>query len=257
LVGVLAVLASGCRIAFDDVRVDAAAGDSAPPIDVVLGHDEDGDGIADSDDFCPHIASAANGDMDSDGVGDVCDREPTLPNQSWSLFSPMTSGSLPLSNTPAGAWTKNADDWHYIDTGGPVQLVRDSGIVGNVDAWIGLDVETVGTGGVQAAIILDGTNVPYWYGEMYDDGINGARISIAEYTGTTYVARTTMALGGGFPLGPNDLSLSATIGGAHTVRLGSLMTTFATPTHTGQRYLIFAVGNHSGRVRYVAIITSQ
>jgi hypothetical protein len=255
LVGVLAVFACGCRFAFDDVTTDAPRVDTLD-IDVLLGHDEDGDGVIDGEDFCPHIADTLNADTDGDGVGDVCDREPAVARQQWKLFAPMTGPTLPAFASTGSAWTMNADDWHYMDVGSQVQLLRDGGLVSDVDAWVGIDVEALGTGGIQAAIILDGTNVPYWYGELFGDATT-ARISITEYTGTTYVARTQMPVGGAFPLGPNDLYLSATVGGSHTLRLGSLMTTFATPAHTGQRFLIFAFGNHSGRVRYLAIITSQ
>jgi hypothetical protein len=256
VVGVLAVLACGCRFAFDDVTTDAPRVDTLD-IDVLLGHDEDGDGVIDSEDFCPHIADTLNADIDGDGVGDVCDREPALARQQWKLFAPMTAPTLPGIAPTAGAWTMNADDWSYVDAASQVQLIRDAGPVGDVDAWVGIDVESLGTGGIQAAIILNGTNVPYWYGELYDDTSGGARVSIAEFTGSTYTARTQMPYGGEFPLGPNDLYLSATVGGSHTLQVGSVMTTFATPTHTAQRYMIFAFGHHNGRVRYLAIITSQ
>jgi hypothetical protein len=255
VVGVLAVFACGCRFAFDDVTTDAAT--DTRGIDVLLGHDEDGDGVIDSADFCPHIADTLNVDSDGDGVGDVCDREPALARQQWKLFAPMTEPTLPSFSATAGAWTMNADDWHYVDGGGSqVQLLRDGGVLGDVDAWVGIDVEALGTGGIQAAIILNGTNVPYWYGELYGDA-SSARISISEFTGSTYTARTQTPAGLAFPLGPNDLYLSATVGGSHTLQVGTLMTTFATPAHTGQRFLIFAFGHHSGRVRYLAIITSQ
>jgi hypothetical protein len=250
---VVVVVASACRYRFDEVTLDATGDVSA---DVLLGHDEDGDGITDSADFCPHIADTMNDDSDGDGVGDVCDIEPTMARQTWELFAPMT-GSLPLAVGPAGGWTMNVDDWHYSDGSSEAQLIRDGGI-GGVDAWVGFDVEAVGTGGVQAAIITNGMSVPYWYGEVFDDGTNGARISIAEFDGNTYSARTQRTLGGPFPLGANDLYLSATIGGSYTLRLGStFMTTYSTPSYAGQRYLMFSFGNHSGRVRYVAIVTSQ
>jgi len=254
---VLAVLASGCRFAFDDVttRSDATMRDGALPDlpDGLFGHDEDGDGIPDTIDLCPHVASTANGDSDGDGVGDVCDPEPTNNRQSWVLFESMTSAtSLTMG---AGGWTLNTDDYSFFDQTDPAQLLY-TGTIQDIDAWIGFDIDTLGTGGLQAAIITNGMMVPYWYGELYDGG-SGARISISEFDGTNYNARSTTPVAATFPVGPNELYLSARVGGTYTLRSGALSTSFGTPAFTQQKYIIFGFGNLSGRVRYIAIIKSQ
>src|SRR5512143_4267432 len=54
-------------------------------------HDEDGDGIDDSCDVCPHVPDPAQADADGDGVGDPCDPEPSIPHQSIVLFDPFTA----------------------------------------------------------------------------------------------------------------------------------------------------------------------
>jgi hypothetical protein len=86
---------AGCgRLAFDSL----STADAAP---ACTGHDEDGDGIGDACDVCPHVADATQLDSDGDRVGDACDPEPTMarqqivffdpfttPNPAWSLFSP-------------------------------------------------------------------------------------------------------------------------------------------------------------------------
>lgn len=225
-----------------------------PTGDVLLGHNEDGDGFPDSIDKCPHVASATNADGDNDGVGDACDPEPTNGRQSWTLFAPMTS-ALTIAMQPANAWTLNADDYSYADVTNPSQIIY-QGTISDIDVWVGFDVEAIGTPGIQAAIITNGMMVPYWYGELYDGGM-GARISISEYDGTNYLARTQTAAGATFPLGAHDMYMTARVGGFYELRLDGLTTTFNTPAFTEQRNIIFAFGNNSGRVRYIAIVSSQ
>lgn len=62
---------------------------------VPVGHDEDGDGIDDACDVCPHIADPDQPDRDGDGVGDLCDPNPDLPIDHIALFDPFTS-ALPV-----------------------------------------------------------------------------------------------------------------------------------------------------------------
>jgi hypothetical protein len=66
------------------VTIDAAAPvdsggdpDAAAPC-VASGHDEDGDGVVDACDNCPHVANREQADvLDHDGVGDACDPRPS------------------------------------------------------------------------------------------------------------------------------------------------------------------------------------
>ena len=80
----------GCgRVGFDSRR---AGGDGALPATCTpVGHDEDGDGIDDACDDCPHVADPAQVDSDGDGVGDVCDPEPALPRQQIVEFDAFTT----------------------------------------------------------------------------------------------------------------------------------------------------------------------
>ena len=86
----LVLALAGCgRIAFGDRVLD---GDS----DVILscpratGHDEDGDGIDDGCDVCPHLADTQL-DSDGDQVGDACDPNPSTPSERIAFFDPFTS----------------------------------------------------------------------------------------------------------------------------------------------------------------------
>lgn len=244
----------GCRINFDDVAGDARAGDG-PAGDVVFGHNEDGDAFADVDDFCPHIASATNVDGDGDLVGDICDAEPTLARQTWLSFSPMT-GPIPFAAGPATAWTMNADDWHFTDPASSTQaqLIR-TGMVANLDVWVGLDIEVVGPGNVQAAIIINGS-IPYWYGELFEATAD-ARITIMEYDGSAFVARSSSLTGAPFPIGPVDLHLAARPGVSLTIEGAGTSAVYSTPGYAGDNQLLLAFSNLTGRVRYIAIVTSQ
>jgi hypothetical protein len=65
-----------------------------------VGHDEDGDGIDDACDVCPHIADRDQADTDGDGVGDACDPDPGVAD-TIELFDPMT--------VPRGEWTYQSE----------------------------------------------------------------------------------------------------------------------------------------------------
>ena len=56
--------------------VRAASSDSPR----VIGHDEDGDGLPDFVDNCPHIANVTQANADADQAGDACDSFPTTQN---------------------------------------------------------------------------------------------------------------------------------------------------------------------------------
>lgn len=79
----------GCgRVGFDSRR---AGGDGPMHACTPVGHDEDGDGVDDACDDCPHLADPAQIDSDGDGVGDVCDPEPAMPRQQIVVFDPFTT----------------------------------------------------------------------------------------------------------------------------------------------------------------------
>jgi hypothetical protein len=116
-------LAEGTTDAFGTVEMaDAAFTGDAAGIDasMVVGHDEDGDGLIDALDNCPPIANAAQSDSDADGVGDACDRFPGVAN-SLQFFA-LTAGEADPTTAIAGAWTKFDDYWLITGTAGALHL---------------------------------------------------------------------------------------------------------------------------------------
>jgi hypothetical protein len=88
------VVALGCgRIGFDPT----GQGDGGPGTDgnrfggsgCVAGHDEDGDGIDDCDDVCPHVSDPTQPDADHDQVGDGCDPHMQMPIDRIAFFDPF------------------------------------------------------------------------------------------------------------------------------------------------------------------------
>jgi hypothetical protein len=72
------------------------------------GHDEDGDGVDDACDVCPHISDPDQADRDGDGVGDVCDPHIDQPIDHITLFDPFTS-KLSFWSFPQGMPTYTGD----------------------------------------------------------------------------------------------------------------------------------------------------
>ena len=241
----------------DGEVVDSTPGDGAM-IDVLLGHDEDSDGFPDTSDVCPHIPDLMQLDNDGDMVGDACDPQPTMANQSWQLFAPLTMGNIGFARS--GDWTLNADDWSFVDQTNPNQLIRTNPAVANVDIWVGVTVDSLATGGRQAAIVIhNGAGNPYFYGELYESGT--ARVNLMEYDGASFFVRDSQVFGGTMPLGYTQLYLRARTGAdfffeANTPA-GTFQATFATPSYAGAMNTIFAFGNNTGRVHYIAIVTTQ
>lgn len=99
-IAIVTLLAACGRVGFDGLEPDGGP----------TGHDEDQDGVADTEDVCPHRADDQR-DQDADGVGDACDPEPANPRQSlrffdgfdtdrpeWRIAPPVAGDALPLSD---------------------------------------------------------------------------------------------------------------------------------------------------------------
>jgi Thrombospondin type 3 repeat len=99
LVAPLLALAGCGRISFSTTDPDSGLADDGSLADVLLGHDEDGDGVPDSSDVCPHIGGSQV-DTDADGVGDDCDPNFGTGLDRIAMFATMVPGDQPFSLLP-------------------------------------------------------------------------------------------------------------------------------------------------------------
>ncbi len=180
-VGWIVVLAACGRFGFDAGVDGSSARSCAAPV----GHDEDGDGIDDACDGCPHIADPDQIDSDGDGVDDICDPNPTVATESIARFDPFTS--LSPMWTVIGVVPTVSGDSITIDALGTSAVIE-------LDDPPTLDYYEFG-GAIGAAqppdvkveIYIKGPQAGYYYCELYDHG--GATINFdLAYTldGTNY-----------------------------------------------------------------------
>ncbi len=107
----------GCNLVFG-LEPPEAARDGAVAVDAVAAgdaagcgtHDEDGDGVADGCDNCPHVRNAEqldqlDGDGGGDGVGDACDPQPTQPGDRLLRFAAFDTMPPDLVRESTGAVT--------------------------------------------------------------------------------------------------------------------------------------------------------
>ena len=173
-------------------------------------HDEDGDGVDDSVDVCPHIPGS-QADQDGDGIGDDCDPEPTIPNQHLLLFATMQPGDVQLTLTPA--WSQELDAVHFDGSG--ATAIQISGLpFQNVRVAIGVDITAVLGPTSQHQIALHAADVAsaHDFVEINGEGSAGA-VAISSFDGDTYSTVTSQDLTMGIHTGEVILQLTAVDGG--------------------------------------------
>jgi hypothetical protein len=211
---------AGCgRIGFEAVLGagddDGGAGDGRPADmagDVVpLGHDEDGDGIPDNTDPCPHLSgTAADGDGDGDGVGDACDPNLGTGGDAIAAFYTMVPGDQPFTTGLDDAvWIQNADSFEMAgDQGADNNLygkLSMSVSLGSARVTIGFDLTQVVpvTGGMQNQIALAVHGAPPLYiVEMNQFPGMFSRAEVVHYDGTNFNPVDFDEITGGMHTGP-------------------------------------------------------
>lgn len=154
-----------------------------------VGHDEDGDGIADACDVCPHVPDPGQLDSDGDGVGDACDPEPLVPRQRLELFATLQGSDQPLAVT--GTWTQAADSIHFD---GSAKLRYDIELQNAVVAF-GFDIqEMIGTNVQhQIAVYARSTDVAYDLVEL-NDVPGSSTADVSRYDGASYLIESSAPL---------------------------------------------------------------
>jgi hypothetical protein len=246
----------GCgRLDFGEVSDGGLADGSSDTVQAV-GHDEDGDGIDDALDTCPHV-SGPNTDSDGDGVGDDCDPHPSTPGDHIGLFSTLEPGTNPFDDITD--FSQDPDGLHHI---GDVSLFLTRPI-GSARIELGFDiVAIIGTGQHQIAVGVERGMDPYYFAELNDNAGGTmhdlAVLSYDSVNGYMALASTDIALlhtGRGI----HRLDVDATAHSYATVAGwdGELYTAMAsTPQYAGGVKLHYALNGLELVLRYIIVIDS-
>jgi hypothetical protein len=170
------VALTGCgRLAFEPLSPDAASGNvcAAP-----ASHDEDGDGIDDACDVCPHIANSAQLDRDDDGVGDACDPNPDIARDHIAFFDPFTSQRNEWTFSPLSP-TFPGDTLDVDTTAGRLEASMPHGSTDDVFELAGRIFGGSSVATHQIVIAFAETGTRYYYCELTGD-------QTLSYIGATY-----------------------------------------------------------------------
>ncbi|HUS26998.1 MAG TPA: thrombospondin type 3 repeat-containing protein [Kofleriaceae bacterium] len=247
------VLLSGCgRLSFD--ATGDAANDDVSSVDALSGHDEDGDGVPDLIDVCPHYPDPTQIDTDLDRVGNACDPQPAVSQQRWLFFSPLAGPDSRIVTT-GQAWTRGAEEWSVVSPNSGSNLFV-AGAFKDIDVFVAIDLTSLAPTNRQLAIIIQNdAAMPYYYGELFDGTGSGAAAVITQFDGTSYTGLNN-AVYGAFPVGRTTfMHLIARMASAtFTLDVDGTVASAPTPTYTGAQNLSVGMGGCAGSVRYIAVV---
>ncbi len=202
------LLLTGCgRVAFAPLE-GADADDTAlsPDAKVCMtpaGHDEDGDGVDDACDGCPHLPDPAQPDADGDGVDDACDPRPMTPGDSITFFDPFTSQSSAWATVQNATYEGDA----VYTSGARLKLERP--LVPDNDMFIVEgEILSVPAAAQHQLILGNRTGMASFYCELQSDTVNGKLAATYSFDSNTYsVARSSQ----GPMLSPTPVRLASVV----------------------------------------------
>jgi len=252
--GVLLVVLVGCRINFDLLGTDDAI-DARPP------HDEDGDGVLDSDDVCPHVPDPMQADFDGDRVGDVCDPQPSVPAETLVYFDPLVDRSGFTLVT--GLVTETGESLHVDATIDYLEMKRalpfQFGVI-EVAAEI-TDHPTV----AQHQFTVSATDDilgPHHYVEVYESGTSAGYTAVSLSDGTTFTPVVQSPMTSGLHTGMFTLRLRAVPQPTTLQALARWEPTemytpgMNIPSYTGGAYVVIGALGVVFDLKYVVVIAT-
>ncbi len=247
--------ALGCgRLGFDPAADGALDGpeDGAPAL-----HDEDGDGVVDALDTCPHLAGPQV-DSDGDGVGDACDWEPAIPRQKLAVVATMGPGQ-PFTIV-AGAFEQRADALHFVGPGYGELEIPVSATAIQID--VGADITgTVGAGSQHQLAIGATGAVPLDFGELNEQIGSFSNAALTRFDGSVFLVQDGRTLPTNIHAGLVTMHVLLVPGGAATVdiawpgepyHLEVPATVYTQATEVGIR-----INNTVIDLRYVVVVTTR
>jgi hypothetical protein len=202
------VLAGCGRIGFGLTDVPIGLEDQVEACQAV-GHDEDGDGVDDACDNCPHLDNPFQENGDGDGVGDACDPAPSSARERILFFDPFT-GPRPDWTFTGTAPIYMGDALFYPDTTPQVLGTASLAIAPGIDVVAQRTTISLAEAGVHQITIEAPAQTQRYYCELYE-GAPGKWAITYTLDGTNFPQASESPLA--TPLGVGELDMSLQIDG--------------------------------------------